>query len=255
MASKAEIERVIAQARGVEDNPFNLGTRGYWAFQDSMFGRFIAARPRRLHELRGLMASTGGTELDGSPESLGPLGEWLAVPVMAGGNWNDGLDWLPVWTRISGNERPSPGGLGLAEYYRLLEMVGFYFADVVISQLPGSKWVCWRRERFNFSRTGEFLVDMGTFPVPSAPLDAVGNSLASIFRTLLDHSDPDYEASRERTLRSEFDRQVSYRLEWEAEGRPLDFQAAPTRDGAGVNRGPYKGSRIKAKIDQRRGYG
>jgi hypothetical protein len=137
----------------------------------------------------------------------------------------------------------------------LEERVAFYFADVLMSQLPGAKWVCWRDERFNTNRTGDFLVDMGTFPHPADPLMSASRSIRSVWPTLPDPGDPEYEASKEYTLCSEFDMNVLWRLKWEAEGRPLDFQAAPTGDGAGVNRGPYKGSRIKAKFGERRGYG
>ncbi|MDR2566582.1 MAG: hypothetical protein LBC97_11130 [Bifidobacteriaceae bacterium] len=253
MASKDQIARAIADAETVRDNPFNLGTRGYWAFQDALFDRFMAAKPQRLDELRTLVADTGGPELDGSPESLGLLDDWLSR-LMAHGQWDDPADWLPVWARLPTGAGPLPLGLERPPYYRLQERLAFYLGDVLISQLPGSQWVCWREREFNLNRTGEFLLDKGTFPTPAAPLDSAASAMASVWPTLLDPSDRDYEPTKKYTLRSEFDRHVLRRLEWEAEGRPLDFQAAPTGDGAGVNRGPYKGSRIRAKIGERRGY-
>ncbi|MDR2566584.1 MAG: hypothetical protein LBC97_11140, partial [Bifidobacteriaceae bacterium] len=154
MASKADIERAIAEARGVWNNPFNLGTRGFWAFFDAMFDRFVSAGPERVDELRRLADATGGPVLDGTPGSLGLLDDWLRVAVVAGADWDDGADWLPVWTRVT-EPWPLPRGMRWPEFLRLEERVAFYFADVLMSQLPGAKWVCWRDERFNTNRTGD----------------------------------------------------------------------------------------------------
>jgi hypothetical protein len=254
VASKAEIARVIADAVSVHDNPFKMGTRGYWAVQDALFDRFMATRPERLEELRELVSKTGGPVLDGTPESLGPLDDWLSVPVYAGSDWDDGVDWLPVWTRISTNPEPLPGGLDRAVLARLEERVALYYADVVIGALPGSKWVCWRQMEFNVIRTGDFLVDIGTFPIPCDALGSALSAVGGVWATLRDPSDPEYRPTKRYSLPSEFEKHLSYREKRLAEGKPLDFQAAPTGDEAGVNRGPYKGSRIKHAIGVRRGY-
>ncbi|MDR2566583.1 MAG: hypothetical protein LBC97_11135 [Bifidobacteriaceae bacterium] len=254
MASRAEIARVAAGAQRVPDNPYRLGTRGFWAVQDAVFERFMAIHDRCLDELRALTAKTGGPKLDGSAESLGPLDEWLAVPVDAGVYWDDGANWEAFINGRVGALWRAPGGLDHGQYCRLQNRVAFYFADVLISCLPGSKWVCWRREEFNLIRTGDFLVDIGTFPTPADPLQVASGAIANAWSGLFSAPDLDYQPDEAYALPGRLEQYARHRAEWEAEGKPLDFQAAPTGDEAGVNRGPYKGSRIRAKIGERRGY-
>jgi hypothetical protein len=255
MAGKAEIARVAATARNTWENPFNFGTRGYWAVQDALFDRFVATHDKCIEELRELVRVTCGPVLDGTPESLGLLDEWLEIPVRLGPKWDDGADWLPVWTRISGNEEPfgDPGGMDIQHLYRLEGRVAFYYADVVISEFPGSKWVCWRAAEFNRVRTGEFLVDVGTFPTPCDPLGAAGGAIINAHNRLYGLTDPGRAPDRAHSLPGQFELEVAIRAKRLARTR-LDFQGAPTGDEAGVGRGPYKGSRVKARIGQWRGY-
>jgi hypothetical protein len=254
MATKAEVARAAAEAGNPWDNPYHLGTRGYWAVQDALFDRFVATHDRCVAELQELVAGTGGPVLDGSPGSLALLDDWSRVPVKAGAGWDDGADWQPAWTGVAPDYEPWPGAMSNLQYLRLEGRVAFYFADVVISRLPGSKWVCWRDKEFNLNRTGEFLVDLGTFPTPCDPLGTAASSIRGVWRTLLDPSDPEYRPDKEVTLPGKFEFEIWLRANKLAEDGELDFQAAPTGDEAGVNRGPYKGSRIKAKIGERRGY-
>ncbi|MDR1187270.1 MAG: hypothetical protein LBK95_07425, partial [Bifidobacteriaceae bacterium] len=72
-----EYARVAAGVANTYDNPYNLGTRGWWAVQDILFDRFMAGRPGHLEELRGLVATTGGPALDGTRGSLAGMDEWL----------------------------------------------------------------------------------------------------------------------------------------------------------------------------------
>ncbi|MDR1426250.1 MAG: hypothetical protein LBJ08_00605 [Bifidobacteriaceae bacterium] len=244
MASRA---RTAAAANNTSDNPFRLGTRGYWAVQDAIFDKFMATHDQCIEELRQLVRSTGGPDLDGSVESLGPLNDWLKIPVLLGAKWDDGYDWWPTWGRIYDPDRPDSAEMNTLQYYRLEGRVAFYYADVLISQLPRSKWVCWRAEEFNVGRTGDFLVDIGTFPTPADPLSIVRPCAFAPWRASLDPSDPNYSPPANCTLTTEFQSDLGIRTRWLLKGRPLDFQAAPTGDEAGINRGPYKGSRIKAK--------
>lgn len=96
-----------------------------------------------------MVAETGGPVLDGTSASLGLLDKWLEVPIAGGPRWDDGADWQAI-----GNMTAVPGALGpadmdMGQFERLENRVGFYYADVVISELPGSKWVCWRAQEFN----------------------------------------------------------------------------------------------------------
>ncbi|MDR1426534.1 MAG: hypothetical protein LBJ08_02075, partial [Bifidobacteriaceae bacterium] len=196
---------------------------------------------------RHLVRSTGGPDLDGSVESLGPLNDWLKIPVLLGAKWDDGYDWWPTWCRIYDPDRRDPGEMNILQYHRLEGRVAFYYADVLISQLPGSKWICWRAEEFNVGRTGDFLVDIGTFPTPADPLITARRCIVTLWRATNDPDSPNYSPPGKYTLMKELQRHSSYRLERLLKGRELDFQAAPTGDEAGINRGPYKGSRIKAR--------
>jgi hypothetical protein len=240
MASRDQIEQVIAEARYPSDNPFKLGTKAYWAVQDALFDRFMAGRAAHLKELVEMSLRWGGPTLDGTPESLVPLDGWIADLLIAG--WpGDGQDWKAMrGGREGGPARPHPPGLPWDQYYRLVERLGFYYADVMATALPGSKWVCWRAERFNDGRTGEFLVDMGIFPTPGDPLATASRLIGSVWVTQLDPSDPDYEPVRSFFLKQELDQEIRWRREWEERGEPLDFQAVPTGEDAGINRGPYK---------------
>ncbi|MDR1394078.1 MAG: hypothetical protein LBJ62_08965 [Bifidobacteriaceae bacterium] len=71
---------------------------------------------------------------------------------------------------------------------------------------------------------------------------------------MLPPGDRDYSPIKDLTLPGVLAAQTAWRAKHLAQGKPLDFQAAPTGDEAGINRGPYKGSRIQARIGQRRGY-
>jgi hypothetical protein len=247
VASRARIARAAANAKHRWDNPFRLGTRGYWAVQDAIFDKFMATHDQCIEELRHLVRSTGGPDLDGSVESLGPLNDWLKIPVLMGAKWDDGYDWWPTWTRIYDPEDRDPGEMNTLQYHRLEGRVAFYYADVLISQLPGSKWVCWRAEEFNVGRTGDFLADIGTFPTPADPLRTGRRCIVASWQDTLDPGNPNYCPPGEDTLIKRLHSDLGTRTQRLLKGRSLDFQAAPTGDEAGINRGPYKGSRIKAR--------
>ncbi|MDR2454366.1 MAG: hypothetical protein LBD51_07475, partial [Bifidobacteriaceae bacterium] len=211
MASKAEDKARAAARADPLGYPGRLGTRAYWAFRDEVFDMFMETRVERLAQFRELVAATGGPRLDGSAGSMGLLDDWLAVPVSAGPDWDDGADWLPVWGVLPTAAEPLPWGMDFPSHYRLKEWLALYHAEVLIGALPGSKWVCWRAEEFNLMRTGDILVDIGTFPIPADPFMSASYAIGAVRPTLLDPSDPEWRATRKRTLVSEFEQDISMR--------------------------------------------
>ncbi|MDR1393078.1 MAG: hypothetical protein LBJ62_03800, partial [Bifidobacteriaceae bacterium] len=91
----AEYVRVAEGVGNIDENPYVLGSYGYWVVQDILFDRFMATRPARLEELSRLVAGSGGPVLDGSVESLAELDEWLRGVLR--GPFDDGVDWDVVW--------------------------------------------------------------------------------------------------------------------------------------------------------------
>jgi hypothetical protein len=234
-----EWARAAAAAEDVWGNPYNLGTRGYWAVQDALFERFMASRPGRLEELKALVADSGaGFVLDGSPASLVDLDGWLLKVLAA--PFDDGASWQRIWGR---REDDDDVGFGWRYHVwlRTVERVALYYADVVAAALPGSRWVCWRDTVFNAMGSGDFLLDLGIFPRRDAPLFLAQNVMGQIRRTLKDPSDPGFLPAPEKTLAFWFERAVAKRERYLAEGKELNFQAAPTGELAGLGRGPYKG--------------
>ncbi|MDR1426253.1 MAG: hypothetical protein LBJ08_00620 [Bifidobacteriaceae bacterium] len=247
MASIARIAQAGADAQDFRDNPFREGTRAYWAVQDTLFEKFMATHDQCIEELQRLVRANGGPDLDGSVESLEPLNDWLKYPPLTGAEWDDGCDWRPTWAHIGDPDRRGPGGMDLLQYFRVEGRVAFYYADVLISQLPGSKWVCWREMRFNGYCSGLFVLDIGTFPTGVFPLLTVGDCIDDSWRANVNPAHASYSSRGEHTLMNMLQRDTSLRMDWLLEGKELDFQAAPTGRSAGINRGPYKGSRIKAR--------
>jgi hypothetical protein len=134
-------------------------------------------------------------------------------------------------------------------WLRMVERVALYYADVVVGALPGSRWVCWRSTSFNEIRAGKFLLDVGLYPSSDSPLFTTQTVFQSIGLTYRDPSDPDYCAVQNRTLVSWFESILREREEYLAEGKELDFQAAPTGELANLGRGAFKG-KVKNRIDE-----
>lgn len=84
-------------------------------------------------------------ESEFSLESLGPLGEWFALKL------DSGLDvdasWLPVWW--DPNLPPAGSfdghcGPFTREQLKLIDDVHAYVAEVMLHNIPGSKWVIYK---------------------------------------------------------------------------------------------------------------
>jgi hypothetical protein len=229
-------------------NPYKLGTKKYWAVADALFERFTATMPERRGELEELAGATGGPALDGSPASLGPLEEWYLR--VTSGPFDDGAAWEPTWQGLGGDTHKQTG-LSMDVFWRLVERVAVYYADVAMAVLPGSRWVCWRAELSHVPMAGAFLLDIGAYPHASNPLNMVRRIVAG--REY--HAEPN-PSGRPRlpaypwaSLPGQLDRDRRLRDERVAEHGGLLFQAAPTGPAAGKGRGPYKGRlRSEAQI-------
>jgi hypothetical protein len=247
MMGKREQEWTQAAAR-TEDtyhNPYELGTRGYWAVQDILFDRFMSFKPARLAELHDLAARDGVT-LDGTPGSLAMLDDWLYR--IRQEPFEDGADWDIIWARRD-PDRPMGRGWRTHVADRVTERVAWYYGDVVMDVLPGSRWGWWRDRRYNLIATGHFLLDIGTFDRKVNPLLMGGAVLGSVYATLRDPADPDYSPHRQYTFVKCLADAVKWREDFLAEHGELDFQRAPTGEAAGINRGPYKG-KVRTRIDR-----
>lgn len=66
-----------------------------WGEADAAFASFIAELPKRRGQLRGRLAQTDGSGLDGSVESQDALNEWYIRIAFA--DEDDGMDWRPGW--------------------------------------------------------------------------------------------------------------------------------------------------------------
>ncbi|MDR1427313.1 MAG: hypothetical protein LBJ08_06100 [Bifidobacteriaceae bacterium] len=250
MATIAQIAQAADEAKHMWDNPFKRETRGYWAVQDTVFDKFMATHDQCVEELCQLVRSTGGPELDGSVQSLEPLNDWLEIPILLGAKWDDGYDWWPTWASVQDPNFRAPGEMSILQYFRLQGRIAFYYADVLISQLPGSQWVCWREGRYTTERTGSFLLDIGTAWTPADPLGSAFGCIYASWKASLDPTDPRHAPLGESTLMKEFESDSLRRMDWLSEGRELTFQPAPTGRAAGIVRRPFRGSRVKRRLAQ-----
>jgi hypothetical protein len=128
--------------------------------------------------------------------------------------------------------------------------VALYLADVVIAALPGSRWICYRGERYNTGLPGHPVLDTGIFPGYANLLAAAAMVFGDILETIPGASPEGFKPEREYTLRGWLELAIQIREEWLAEGRELDFQLAPTGPEAAAGRGPYKGQ-ARGRVDMR----
>jgi hypothetical protein len=205
----------------------------------------MSFKPVRLAELHDL-AGRDGVTLDGTPGSLAMLDDWLGKIVAE--PFDDAASWERIWARRE-PDKDLGDGWHSHTWVRMTERVAWYYGDLVMDVLPGSRWVCWRDRRYNLIATGHFLLDIGTFDRKVDPLLMGGAVLGSVYATLRDPADPAYSPQRQYTFVKCLATAVKQREDFLAEHGELDFQRAPTGEAAGINRGPYKG-KVRTRIDR-----
>ncbi|MDR2372634.1 MAG: hypothetical protein LBD77_00730 [Bifidobacteriaceae bacterium] len=165
--------------------PYDLGTKKFWAASDELFDRFMSTQRAHVDELRELVAATGGPPLLGTPASLVGLERWFLD--VTSGPFDDGADWAPTWTVLGGKANKDTG-LSRDVLVRMQERVAIYYADVLIDQLPGSQWVCWRDTQCNTPRSGKFTLDIGVYPGAARPIWVAEQVYRDNSRLFLDQS-------------------------------------------------------------------
>ena len=98
---------------------------------------YSAAAPERAAWLRDVVRRTGGPELDGTPDSLGPLWRWYLGWLAAGGRLPEPVPGLPPW---QGGPNPyvSPDVLWV------VDGIGCYLGEVLVATVPGASWGVYR---------------------------------------------------------------------------------------------------------------
>lgn len=101
-----------------------------------------------------------GSELDFSVESLGPVGVWFAE------NLENGLDvgdsWLPAWWDPKlppAGESEGHCGPFTRRQLKLIDDVHAYEAEVMLRNIPGSKWVIYKGSKKDW-RNGETVLQL-----------------------------------------------------------------------------------------------
>lgn len=237
-AYEAERER-----RGWVRGDAYLGRIGTVEQADERFERFVSTLDVRREQLRDRVAAWGGglldvSALDGSVESLGPLSRWFTAAARRGEP--DGWDWSP-WAWLAPRRPEVP--VTPAEFDRLWELVGVYLADVVMTELPPSRWVCWRtyhsprrdgrRPSYLEYYTGMPVVDVGD---GKSAWDALGIGRAGVPRlhVFAPMDDPVQEPPFPEHLRWRVERLLAWRR-WQKEYNPNQqyrWRHAPTGEEA-----------------------
>jgi hypothetical protein len=148
-----------------------------WEAADAAFTQFMVDLPLRREQLRQMLASTGGPQLDGTVESLDALNEWYIETALRGEP--DGMDWWPVWIeRPRPVDKSIPGAIGDSapdEMYRLWELVSVYVGDVLLPLIPHARWVCFRAGNYREVINGLPVIDIGNTDFPADAI-AIGNA-------------------------------------------------------------------------------
>lgn len=208
-------------------SPVYITNASTWDEADEHFDTFMAVVPQRRLELAERTVATDGPVLDHSVDSILAVTDWFITTALEAPEPGD-LDYRPAWADPPnpdfvpgpGRSRPAPGWLFL-----LWEQVGVYVADVMLAQVPGSRWVCWRHPHPRGVENGMPTVDIG---VPGGGFDAMSCANAGVLRTW------SYRGSdqgggwpdREQPLRH-FKGTLADRSEYLRENAPR-WQAAPT---------------------------
>lgn len=209
-----------------------------WDAADAKFDQFIASIPERREQLRELVASTGGPELDGTPASLQLLNDWSIEFGLS--DQDDGMDWWPRWKyRMTPGEQAQKRTIPVPDkVYRLWELTGIYFADMCLAQDPSLQWVCWRGSHRIDIKNARFILDQGLLHEPLDPL-TLGN--VGVIRTISQRElRPDLAHPNPNQLYDWFSRWVNQRHEL-YETKPRSWQAAPTGRKANKRIGHHPG--------------
>ena len=197
-----------------------------WEEADARFDRFMAVLPERREQLRDLVSRTGGPELDGTRASLRTANDWFIR--IAFEDEPDGMDWFPEWIPIN-RDAVIPAGQRIVpgEIYRLWELLGIYIGDVMLSEVPGSRWVCWRAKYPRAGENGRPVIDFG---VQTICFDALSAANGGVIRSYRYHGDGgEFDGAADPGAYGDiFDRWLRFRAEnLEREGHE-SWQKEPT---------------------------
>jgi hypothetical protein len=200
-----------------------------WEEADAHFESLMAVSSTRRVQLAQRVTAAGGPSLDRSVESLVPLGEWYLHAVLDEAERDDAVDYRPEWFPApSPRFRPRPDGPRAAPGWLLLlwEQVAIYVADVVMAEVTGSRWVCWRARNPRDAYNGMPSVDVG---VPVWPADVISLANAGVVAAWVSRAVPGsdrYQAHPTR-MRDEVQKVLEDRSLYLA-AHPPRWQAAPT---------------------------
>ena len=201
-----------------------------WEEADARFDRLMAVLPERREQLRARLAETGGPELDGTRGSLREANEWFIRVAFEGEP--DGMDWFPEWLPARREVTPPDGERPVPlPIYRLWELLGIYIGDVMVSEVPGSRWVCWRSK---YPRAGENGCPVIDFGVRTICFDALSAANGGVIRSYRYHGyGGEFDGAADPGAYEDiFDRWLRFRAEnLEREGRE-SWQKEPTGPGA-----------------------
>lgn len=105
---------------------------------EEYFRKYVESHPQRLEEFRQAVAAQGGPPLealDFSPESLVPVWAWTMPRIRR--RENPPRDEEPVFEWAE----PEDNAFFTAETLRLIDGLASYFAECVLRNIPGTRWV------------------------------------------------------------------------------------------------------------------
>ncbi|MFS0705008.1 hypothetical protein AB6N23_10850 [Cellulomonas sp. 179-A 9B4 NHS] len=198
-----------------------------WEEADAAFEAFAVVVPDRRRELAERVAATGGPDLDRSVESLDAVNRWFIAQVLDRPAPPD-VDYRPAWMPPTnpdyrwrpGLAYPAPGWLLL-----LWEQVGVYVGDVMTTQVPGARWVCWRDRQKRHISNGKPVVDVG---VPTGASDTLACANAGVLRAWSERDLPGGVDVPDPGRQRAFVEAVLARRAAYLEEHPARWQAAPT---------------------------
>jgi hypothetical protein len=198
-----------------------------WEEADEHFEVFAGVVAERRRELGERVVASGGPVLDRSVGSLGPLNEWFIAEVLDRPAPAE-VDYRPAWMPPRNPDyRPNPTVPRVARWLDLLwEQVSVYVGDVMIEQVPGAGWVCWRSPYRGRAENGEPVIDVGN---PEAPFSATSCANAGVLRSWTHQGTGDWADVRpdpseiQRFFQASLDSRAAYLAE-----HPARWQGAPT---------------------------
>ncbi|VTR75277.1 MULTISPECIES: hypothetical protein [Cellulomonas] len=198
-----------------------------WDEADAHVDELTSNLSLRRSELAERLAADG-LALDVSVDGLVPLNEWYIEAVL-GPQEHAEVDFRPGWAG-PGNPGfvPTPDGPRQAPGWLLLlwEQVAVHVGDVVMAQVPGARWVCWRARNPRDIKNGKPVIDVGD---PSRPVDVLACANADVVAAWVTRARPGddgYHADA-TTMRDAIRAALDTRAERLAAHAPR-WQAAPT---------------------------